>query len=66
MRVDTDDLVGITEMARALGVKPNVVGNWVKRYPTFPPPIITLSCGSLWKMSDVLAWRDPSKSFDVT
>lgn len=58
MRVDTKDLVGITEIADALDVNRNVVSNWIVRYASFPKPVRVLACGSLWCLTDISKWHD--------
>lgn len=58
MKVDPAELVGINEIAHNLGVQPNVVGNWTKRYASFPKPVRVLSCGSVWRWADINKWHD--------
>lgn len=30
--------------------------SWWRRHADFPEPVQTLACGSLWRVSDVVAW----------
>lgn len=50
------DLVGITEIAKELGVKPNVVSNWIKRHEDFPKPFAVLAMGRIWLWIDIKEW----------
>ena len=56
MKVDTDNLVGIAEIARDIGVSRQVVSNWRSRDATFPQPVKTLSMGPVFDMNDVKNW----------
>ena len=52
-----DQLVGAAEIAERLGVKrPQVIHDWRKRYPDFPPPVATLKTALIWSWPDVKAW----------
>ena len=51
------DLVGTTEAAEILGVKPNVISDR-RRRGRFPQPIVTLSCGPIWHREDIEYHRD--------
>jgi len=56
-RVDLDDLVSAVEIARRLNlVDRNIAHNWLRRYPAFPRPAVTLSIGHIWIWPDVAAW----------
>lgn len=55
--VDADLLVGSLEIAQRLGVKRHqVVHEWRRRDPGFPPPLATLSRSLIWYWPDVEAW----------
>jgi hypothetical protein len=53
------DPVGALDIARRLGVKPNVVANWRVRHIGFPAPIFTVSAGriAVWEWLDVAVWQ---------
>ena len=56
-KVDLDDLVSAVEIARRLNlVDRNIAHNWLRRYPGFPRPAMTLSIGHIWIWSEVAAW----------
>lgn len=49
-------LVGTSEAAAAIGVRPpNFVRDWASR-PDFPAPVASLASGRIWRESDVLAY----------
>jgi len=53
--------VSQTDIARALGVTTQCVGQWVKRaaHNGFPAPVATsLSGRRFWDMGEVRAWRE--------
>lgn len=52
-----DDLAGQTEIADALGVSRGLVSVWIKRHDDFPAPVVTLSAGRFYRLSEVLAWH---------
>jgi hypothetical protein len=54
--VNPFDLVGVNEIAGALGVTRRTVANWAKS-PGFPRPIRSLAMGPLYSLSAVIAWR---------
>jgi predicted DNA-binding transcriptional regulator AlpA len=50
-------LVGAAEIAARIGVKrPQVVHDWRRRYPDFPPPVATLRQALVWNWPDVERW----------
>jgi predicted DNA-binding transcriptional regulator AlpA len=55
-RPDGSALLGVTEIAARLGVKPNTVSIWRYRHPTFPQPLTNLSMGPVWWTGDVDKW----------
>lgn len=58
MKVDPADLVGVTEIAKKVGVRLSAVSNWTVRHLDFPEPVVELSFGKLWLWSDVERWLD--------
>lgn len=55
--LDTEDLVGIGEIAERTGVSSAAVTNWQKRHVgDFPDPLVKLSCGPIFEWKEVLAW----------
>lgn len=61
---DGSALLGVTEIAQRLKVKPNTVSIWRYRHPTFPAPIVVLSMGPIWWADDVDSWaaaRNPRR-----
>jgi predicted DNA-binding transcriptional regulator AlpA len=57
-RPDGSALLGVTEIAARLGVKPNTVSIWRIRHATFPAPIVELSMGAVWYWPDIDAWAE--------
>jgi len=58
VRVDTDRLVGVAELAAMLGVARTTISNWYDRRDRngFPEPVIRLSMGPVWDSRAVLRW----------
>lgn len=54
----TSHLVGMSEIARMLGVSRQRVAQIVEAYSDFPQPEVTLSSGRVWSTSSVKAWID--------
>ncbi|MEZ5140672.1 MAG: hypothetical protein R2702_06650 [Acidimicrobiales bacterium] len=56
-KVDLDDLVDASEIARRLGVaRPQVVHDWRRRHPDFPAPVKRLANIHIWLWPDVEFW----------
>jgi predicted DNA-binding transcriptional regulator AlpA len=56
-KVDLDDLVDATEIARRLNVKrPQVVHDWRRRHEDFPEPVAFLGNAHVWLWPDVEKW----------
>ncbi len=55
----THHLVGITEIARLLGVSRQRVGQLAKA-ETFPSPAAVLAAGPVWERADVDRWAQES------
>lgn len=51
-----DRLVGVSEVAAALGVRPDTVHAWRHRHADFPAPRADLAMGPVWWLGDVTAW----------
>lgn len=55
-RIDTDNLVGIGEIAELTGSSTQAVANWQQRHSDFPVPIRRLKCGPIFDWKEVQAW----------
>ena len=55
-RVETEDLVGVSEIADRCGVSRQAVSNWRSRFDSFPEPLVDLECGPVFYWPKVLAW----------
>jgi predicted site-specific integrase-resolvase len=53
--MEIEDLVGSTEIAQRLGVKPNTVAQWHHR-GIMPAPLAEVSSVYLWSWEAVSAW----------
>lgn len=49
-------LIGISEIARLANVSPSAVGNWRRRFRTFPPPVEELASGPVFHELSVRQW----------
>ena len=55
--VDSDDLVGATEIAERLGLaQAQTVHNWRRRHDDFPKPIASLRQAMIWAWPDIEQW----------
>lgn len=60
--VDTDDLIGATEIGKRVGAKSgsaksgSAVHVWRRRFPDFPEPVLTLEVGMLFLWPEVERW----------
>ena len=52
----THHLMGLTEIARLLGVSRQRADEIVKKSPGFPEPEAVITAGRIWKRKDVEAW----------
>jgi prophage regulatory protein len=50
------DLVGLTEIARLLGISRQRVDQLLRTDEAFPEPIATLSAGRIWERADIESW----------
>ncbi len=56
-KVDSDQLVGASDIAERLGVKrPQVVHDWRRRHDDFPEPIARLKTALIWYWPDIKSW----------
>ena len=56
-RLDVDQLVGASEIAKRLGLKTRQsVHVWRQRYPDFPEPALRLDMGLVWNWPDIERW----------
>lgn len=63
-KVEVEDLVSAVEIAERLDRSRNIVHNWLRRYPSFPRPIVRLAIGHLWSWKAVEAWAgETGRSF---
>jgi hypothetical protein len=53
--VAPDELAGVTEVAKILGVAKRTAAKYVDR-PDFPKPLDVLSTGRVWRYADVERW----------
>ena len=55
MKIESTDLIGVSEIALIAGVTTPAVSNWVAR-GIFPEPAVTLRDAHLWLLPDVIRW----------
>jgi predicted DNA-binding transcriptional regulator AlpA len=55
--VAPEEIVGVTEVAKILGVPVRTAARYVDR-GDFPAPLGTLARGRVWRREDVKAWRE--------
>lgn len=57
MMIDTDNLWGIRDIAKAAKVTDAAVCNWRSRFDHFPAPVVTISDGTpIWDRRPVEGW----------
>ena len=59
-KVDSDDLIGASEVAAILRLShPSSVTTYLRRYPDFPKPVVDLSSSRvrLWRRQDIERWH---------
>jgi predicted DNA-binding transcriptional regulator AlpA len=59
-RLDSDDLVGATDVAAILRLShPSSVTTYLRRYADFPKPVVDLSRSRvrLWRRQDIERWH---------
>ena len=64
--VDTDDLVGIAEIATLARVSPAAVANWRKRDQGFPEPLLELRAGPVFSVSAVRRWLHSKRKVSMS
>lgn len=52
----TDRLMGLTEMAKTLGISRRRAGQLVREYEDFPEPEVVSASGPLWARGSVEGW----------
>lgn len=52
----TDHLVGVSEIARMLGVSRQRAAQLVEEYADFPAPTVALAAGRIWEREAVETW----------
>lgn len=50
------DIGGNQEIAAALGVSKGLLSVWQGRHADFPTPVLVLSAGRFYRISEVLEW----------
>jgi predicted DNA-binding transcriptional regulator AlpA len=64
-KVDLNDLVDATEIARRLNVKrPQVVHDWRRRHGEFPEPVAFLGNSHVWLWPEVKSWAKSTGRID--
>ena len=61
--MDTNDILGLAEIAEIANVTKQAVNNWRVRFDTFPKPIQSLQSGPIWSREKIESWV---KSFKRT
>lgn len=59
-KVDSDDLIGASEVAAILRLShPSSATTYLRRYPDFPKPVVDLSSSRvrLWRRRDIERWH---------
>lgn len=56
MLLVTDHLVGVSEIARLLGVSRQRAVQVVRDYADFPAPVSSLASGRIWERESVESW----------
>jgi predicted DNA-binding transcriptional regulator AlpA len=54
--VAVDELVGMAEIAKLIGVTAPAVRQYRAR-GILPEPLVTLAIGPIWRRSDIVAWQ---------
>lgn len=57
-RIETEQLVGVREIANIAGVSAPAVNNWIARHEDFPTPLARLQCGPVFYWPEVKQWLD--------
>ena len=52
----SDDVVGVAEIAARSGRSVSTVQSWRRRHLSFPPPLVELAAGPIWRWADVERW----------
>ncbi len=65
MITETTVLAGVREIAAHFQIQPNVVGNWIARYPDFPEAVADLAMGRVWDLNEVVMWYNDRWATEV-
>ena len=62
--VDSDELVGVKELAEYLGVHRSMITHWDarRRRTGFPLPVARLAMGAIYDRGEVMMWRQKRKN----
>lgn len=58
MMWELNDLAGVQEIAKRIGVRSSTVINWSHRHAGFPEPLTSISSRNVYSMRQVLAWYE--------
>ncbi len=61
MAQQSDELVGIGEIAEMAGVSRQAVANWRVRTADFPNPVTELASGPIFRRSQIRSWLKRNK-----
>lgn len=61
VKLNTDLLVGLTEISDRAEVSRSAVGNWVNRYEDFPETVVNLASGPVFYWPEVKKWLKETK-----
>jgi hypothetical protein len=58
MKIDIENIVMVSDMAKRWGVDRRVINNWISRDPSFPKPFKKVGAGKypLYHISDMIAY----------
>lgn len=57
MKIDLDDIMGLSEVSDMIGKSKQYVKTYIDR-GQFPEPVKVLACGSIWLRGQIQAWMD--------
>jgi len=58
LKVNSEDIMSLVDVAHFLGIQPNNASMWRKRYKDFPKPFMVVANNNtpLFLKSDIIAW----------
>ncbi len=56
--MNSDDLIGLAEIAKIAGFNVSAISNWRKRFQNFPSPLVELQSGPVFYKSQILKWLE--------